>query len=134
MLLWGSVGEDGLTALSHLSEYPTCPKAVCWFGIHRRMYLTGFVEQVVKDSLVSREGLDFFVHEMIVRCPVRVHPFCPSGGLLEGRWFPASCLDLPSAFDCAVLLYDLCLICKVQYAAAVEGVKDSFDRTVPAKY
>ena len=98
------------------------------------MYLTGFVEQVVKDSSVSCEGLDFLVHEMMIRCPVRVQPFCPSGGLLEGRRFPPSCLGLPGAFHCAVLSYDLCQICKVQNAAAAQGIKDSLIHIVAIKY
>ena len=129
-----NASEDGLTALSHLPDYPTCPKAMCWIGIQRCMYLTRFIEQVIKDSSVSRKGLHFFVHRMMIRCPVRVHPFCPSGGLLEGRRFPPSCLGLPGAFHCVVLLYDACQIYKVQYAVAVEGVKDSLVRTVVAKY
>ena len=133
VLLLGSVGEDGLTSLSHLSEYPTCPKAMWLFGIQRRMYLTGFVEQVVKDSYVPHEGLDFFVHEMMTGCPVRVHPFCSAGGWLKGRWLPSSCLGFPSAFHCAILLYYVCQICKVENVAPIEGVEDALVRTVAAK-
>ena len=106
---------------------------MCWFGIRHRIYLTGFVKQVIKDSFVSCEGLDFFVHEMMIGCPVRVHPFCPSGGPLKGRRFSPACLGLPGVFHCVVLLYDVCQICKVQYAAAVEGIEDSLVRTVTAK-
>ena len=98
------------------------------------MYQTRFVEQVIKDSSVSREGLDFFVHEMIVRCPVRVHPFCPFGGWLKGRRFPPSCLGFPGTFHGALFLYYVCQICKVQYPASVEGIEDPLVRTVVAKY
>ena len=33
MVLCGIVDEEILTALGHLPEYPTCSKAVCWYGI-----------------------------------------------------------------------------------------------------
>ena len=59
MLLWSSGGEDSLATFSHLPEYPTCPKAMRWFGARRSVYLTGIIEQFVEDGSMSREGLDF---------------------------------------------------------------------------
>ena len=83
---------------------------------------------------MSREGLDFLVDRLMIGCPIRVHPFCPSDGLLTGRRFPQGCQGLPGAFHCTVLLYDVCQMCKVQYAAATEGIEDSLVRTVATKY
>ena len=130
----GVLDEEILTALSHLPEYPTCPKAMRWFGARRLMYLTGLVEQFVKDGSISREGFVFPVCGLMIRCPVRVHPLCPSGGLLEGRGLPPGCLGLPGTFHCAVPLHYVCQICKVQYAASFEGIKDPLIHIVTAKY
>ena len=33
MVLCGIFNKEILTALGHLPEYPTCSKAVCWYGI-----------------------------------------------------------------------------------------------------
>ena len=59
VLLWGSVGEDTLAALGHLPEYPTCSKAVGWFGIRCRVYLAWLIEPSLKNDSTSRNGLNF---------------------------------------------------------------------------
>ena len=94
----------------------------------------GPVKPFFEDSSVYRKGLEFPVHGMMVRCPVRVHPFFPSGRWLKGLRFPVGYLSFPGAFHCAVLLYYACQICEVQYTMAIEGIKDSLVRTVVAKY
>ena len=83
---------------------------------------------------MPRKGFHFLVRGMMIRCSVRVHPLCPSGRWPKGLWFPSGCLGFPGAFHCAVLLYYVCQICKVQYAMAVEGIKDSLIRAIVAEY
>ena len=37
MVLYGIVDEEILAALRYLPEYPTCSKAMCWYGIQCAM-------------------------------------------------------------------------------------------------
>ena len=105
-----------------------------WFGVRRHVNLTGLVEPFLEDSFMPRKGLDFLVHGMMIGCPARVRPFCPTGRGLKGLRFLAGCLGFPSAFHCVVLLYYVCQIYKVQYATEVEGIKYSLIHTIVAKY
>ena len=82
---------------------------------------------------MSCEGFDSLVNEAMVGWPIRVHPFSPSGGLLKGRRIPSGCLGFLGAFHCAILMYYVCQICKVQYAVPIEGIKDPLVHTVVAK-
>ena len=41
MVLYHVLNEEILTALGHLPEYPTCSKAVCWYGIRYTMNFAG---------------------------------------------------------------------------------------------
>ena len=83
---------------------------------------------------MPRNWFNFLVHGMMIGYSAGVHPLCPSGGWPEVLRVPAGCLGFPSAFHYAVLLYYVCQIGKVQYTAAVEGIKDSLIRAIVAKY
>ena len=76
-----------------------------WFGSQRRMYLTGLVEEFLKDGSISREGFVFLADECVIGCLIRVYLFCPDSGLLKGSGFQPGFLGLPCAFHRVVLLY-----------------------------
>lgn len=105
-----------------------------WFGVRCHVNLTGLVEPFIEDRSMPHKGLDFLVHKMVTKCSARVHPFCPSERWPKGLWFPVGCLCFPGAFCCAVLMYYVCQICKVQNTMMVEGIKDSLIHTIVAKY
>ena len=64
---------------------------------------------------------------------MRVHPFCPYGGLLKGSGFPPGSLGFAGVFHHATLLYYGCQVSEV-YAMAVDSVEDSFVRAIIAEY
>jgi len=135
VVLWSVVAEDTLSALGHLPEYPTCSKAMRWFVVRCYVNFAGFVEPFLEDSFVPRNGFNFLVHGMMIGCSAGVHPLCPSGGWPKGLRFPVGCLGFLGAFfHRTILLYCVCQIGKVQYAMAVEGIKDSLIRAIVAKY
>ena len=105
MLLWSNVSEDNLAAFSYLPEYPTYPQVVSWFSTRRRMYLTGFVQEFVKNRSVSHEGFVFLANGLMIGYLVGVYPFCPCGGPLRGSGFQPGFLGLPCTFHRTVLMY-----------------------------
>ena len=105
-----------------------------WFGVQHHVNLIGLVEPFLEDSSMPRKGLDFLVHGMMIRSSAGVCPLCPSRGWPKGLWFPTGCFSFLCTFNCAVLLYYVCQIGKVQYTTVVEGVQDSLIRAIVAKY
>ena len=56
-VLWGVLDEDILTALGHLPEYPTCSKAMCWYGIRCTMNFAGPVKPSLQYGSTPCSGL-----------------------------------------------------------------------------
>ena len=62
MMLCGIVNEDILAALGHLPKYPTCSKAMCWFGIRRGVNLAWPIEPSLQYGSTPCSGLWFLNH------------------------------------------------------------------------
>ena len=55
-------GEDILTALSHLLEYPTCSNAMCWYVIRCCVYFAWPIEPSFKNGSAPHTGLVFLYY------------------------------------------------------------------------
>ena len=103
-MLWGVFGEDVLAALGYLPEYPTCSKAVGWYGVRCCAYFAWAIEPSLQNGSVPRNGFIFLGYWTGRVTGMR--PFRLDQWLSWDRWLPTSCLIFPGAFHCAVLLYD----------------------------
>ena len=59
MVLCGVLNEEILTALGHLPEYPTCSKAVCWYGISCTMNFAGSIKASLQYGSMPCRGFLF---------------------------------------------------------------------------
>ena len=59
MVLCCIADEDILVALGHLTEYPTCSKAVCWHGIRCTVNFAWPIEPSLQYSSTPCSGLLF---------------------------------------------------------------------------
>ena len=55
----GVLDEEILTALGHLPEYPTCSKAMCWYGIRCTMNFVGPIKPSLQYGSTPCSGLLF---------------------------------------------------------------------------
>ena len=63
----GCFGKDVLATFGYLSEYPTCSKAVGWYGIRCCVYLAWPIEPSVQNSSAPRDVLRFLDYLDLVR-------------------------------------------------------------------
>ena len=111
MVFCGIVDEEILTALGHLPKYPTCSKAMCWYGIRCGVNFAWPIDTSLQFSSAPCSGLRL-LHDW-TGGPMRVHPFCSDEGFSESQWVPKGCLGFPGAFHCVVLLYYGRQVCEV---------------------
>ena len=63
MVLCGVLNEEILTALGYLPEYPTCSKAVGWYGIRCTMNFAGPVKPSLQYGSMPCSGILILVFE-----------------------------------------------------------------------
>ena len=61
MVLCGIVDEEIVAALGHLPEYPTCSKAVCWYGIRCTVNFAWPIKPSLQYGSTPCSGFCFFV-------------------------------------------------------------------------
>ena len=59
VLFWGVFDKDVLAALGYLPEYPTCSKAVGWYGVRCCVYFARSIEPSLQNGSVPRNGFMF---------------------------------------------------------------------------
>ena len=131
MVLYGIVNEEILTALGHLREYPTCSKAVCWYGIRCTVNFAWPIKPSLQYSSIHCSGLLLLCNR--VGRLTRVHPFSSDWWFCQSRIIPKFCLGFPGAFHRIVLLYYGRQVSEVCYVTATYGAEDSLVRAIFAK-
>ena len=90
MLLCGMVDEEILAALRYLPEYPTCSKAVCWYGIRCGVNFAWPIEPSLQYSFAPYMSFGFFVIGSgdLQECAllVRMKGLLRAGGSLNFAW------------------------------------------------
>ena len=120
-----------LATFCHLSEYPTCPKAMSWHCIRHTVELTWLVEPFFQYGPLPWGGLQF-LGDWTGRL-TRIRPFGSDKGLGESGTIPKFCLGLPSALHRTVLPYYGCQVREACYVAAAYSIAEPFVRVVFAE-
>ena len=131
MVLCGIVDEEILAALGHLPEYPTCSKAVCWYGIRCTVNFAWPIEPSLQYGSTPCSGL-------LLLCYwagrlVRVRPFSSDWGFCQSWIIPKLRLGFPGTFHRTVLPYYVRQVSEVCYVMETYGVEDSLVRAIFAK-
>src|SRR4051812_17375229 len=131
MVLCGVWCEEILTALGHLPEYPTCSKAVCWYGIRCTMNFAGPAKPSLQYGSTPSSGILLLCNR--VGCLMGVHPFNSYWVFSQSRIIPEFCFGFLGTFHRTVLLYYGRQVSEACYVTATYGVKDSLVRAIIAE-